>query len=1791
MAAEDEEDPAEGTNKVVALYDFDPSTIDWPFRRQRPLALTTGQMVQVIHDDGSEWALGHVIGQEDQKGYFPKNYTVSVAEYHDMMRDYEASENELRAQETAEEEEARRESEVQLPETRAIPHGPLPVPTNDETEYDHMDGGGDEPELVYPGISTYPVLEAQPPLATTFDQTKSRLMREMPAVPSPAPEEPAPPKDDILAARQELERELAARREDPYFMEGGRVSQSRASTPAMRGAMNAEQDYIRRHVPMDLQQKYLKHVSPLKDMISKSIRLENQAKPAYPVDLRVRSTTIRVSRDIEPPNMRMALQRSVGSGARWTQMFRPGFNDIVNESFKVGCNACILSNHYLANKEAREQFQKLHAQDVNGTLWFELQRRKEHLFYMRMDFVDVMMCHPDAWNFPDTAKIVTVNAGEPINPFHGWYAQASIDADKEMEDIDFLYTLRLRAFPEQTFQALSLGKIPEWVERYMTLHTEAQVDGDKEEDEATLGQGHGKAIEVDAMMMEAGLEDGEDIYVKIDELRLARERTVGPDVLDVKTSAYHLKGLHAMRIFLRSRGSPDASKGGLITPKMVKDMAAQLGILGDASHYWYCLFALRYPLAPEWECVVKNDTRLYLNLPEDRMQPVHPLIKRFREHLDDIMQNEFLWDYRGFVQMKCSECGIPDSKVWCMQCTDYFCANCFLQRHRSARGKKHWPMPIPGCQYLTGSEAARLSDHLPLLNVGFSNRRRFLARDNQSDKNGSRNGDPWLFFHADTFQAALQQAPEKHWYLKRLKPPRLAPGVQGYYYNFSTDVIADDASHILTKAHEQKAIELLQKNIRGALTRRRIRKETEAVLVIQKCKQMWDVQRLHGSNGENAQLLKNWYRKYKAKQDRAKLEFRVTRLQSIWRGILVRKEFRAMMRNTTRFQASFKGLLGRRRHMVIVNAALTVQRLYRGHLFGRRVMHEQHLCAARIQAMYHGVAQRALNKKRIRAINWIMSHVRGHFARKRVAKMHASGLKIQRNWRRFQSQLDVKIILYEKLENLRQARQDVLRVKLEDAAATLMQNNYRRHRDFQRTVTLKREKGEADKRTSTMLVALYTSASSLRHYIHPWWRHLPEEIQEVLGNIKGSLQRTIGLVPVTGKLANEELGRRGLRVCKAEHLTYDQTGKDPDLASHLLLSVTRHLLSHVPAELFGATVKWASYALGHQSVDIAKNLQGYFPKEDIRVGKEMPPHPGDSLNTLFTDFATIKHHHDHLMTLSDESLPCMVLSRLPTHHRHVFLTAEVLVTMRQALDSPSISTEDHLKFQGLDAAAGAQLMEVLGSEMDHAMPLDWPKTFGTVAALAAQVSTHVTEMKPEKKAVGEIMEKVKTKTKATKKTKEKEGKAKAKAVKKEVKGEEEEPEMPPETESVLTHFNRNSGLRILQQVGYLMSDQDRIVQAVLAQRGENVDNSKGQGVRQGRYISVTDKLFEMADRAKHDHCSFVLAVVLYHMVLRGLLLRVVYHRAAIAVQKRYRYLKSKSKKARVLGPTLVIQRFWRGLRAALLSMRKDDAAYKIQHSYKAWRWNRSAKKLVRATFLVQRIWLGGIQRCWMKQCHASALRIQKLFRGFQTRLTILSVVAGGKDSGISSCWKLRGPGLELIKQNQAELNAAMHRKSEQTDTFYTAQIAAIIGKARVAMHKHRNRNLETLRMNTFSLRSKNMRAVDKQNKLKMKGTLQPERLSVFEPFATALKRLEPSQPGRQGAQQSRVLAQVSKARRAVERSNPRTNTFPPHAAARRGRAALAARRLAKRPKTMASTEGIVDNDQFALWMKKSFAKR
>jgi len=81
-------------DEVVALYDFDPAGIDWPFE-QAPLPLRSGQAVRVLPDDSnstgfeSDWALGVLVAAPETKGYFPRNYTGSRHEHEKMLEKLE----------------------------------------------------------------------------------------------------------------------------------------------------------------------------------------------------------------------------------------------------------------------------------------------------------------------------------------------------------------------------------------------------------------------------------------------------------------------------------------------------------------------------------------------------------------------------------------------------------------------------------------------------------------------------------------------------------------------------------------------------------------------------------------------------------------------------------------------------------------------------------------------------------------------------------------------------------------------------------------------------------------------------------------------------------------------------------------------------------------------------------------------------------------------------------------------------------------------------------------------------------------------------------------------------------------------------------------------------------------------------------------------------------------------------------------------------------------------------------------------------------------------------------------------------------------------------------------------------------------------------------------------------------------------------------------------------------------------------------------------------------------------
>lgn len=164
------------------------------------------------------------------------------------------------------------------------------------------------------------------------------------------------------------------------------------------------------------------------------------------------------------------------------------------------------------------------------------------------------------------------------------------------------------------------------------------------------------------------------MYVHVDDLRRADNdnRFVAPDVLDVEEKQYSLTGLNGLRLLLRATGNPDGTKGHvMISPKQIKSLAFQLGIHGNYHYYWYCYFALRYCLPRDWEVIVRgSDVRYYVkmdtseetaqtsisgneahSLALDRGQVCHPMLASFREHLNDCMVNDFLWDYRGFLKV------------------------------------------------------------------------------------------------------------------------------------------------------------------------------------------------------------------------------------------------------------------------------------------------------------------------------------------------------------------------------------------------------------------------------------------------------------------------------------------------------------------------------------------------------------------------------------------------------------------------------------------------------------------------------------------------------------------------------------------------------------------------------------------------------------------------------------------------------------------------------------------------------------------------------------------------------------------------------------------------------------------------------------------------------------------------------------------------------------------------------------------------------------------------------------
>jgi hypothetical protein len=180
-------------------------------------------------------------------------------------------------------------------------------------------------------------------------------------------------------------------------------------------------------------------------------------------------------------------------------------------------------------------------------------------------------------------------------------------------------------------------------------------------------------------------------------------------------------------------------------------------------------------------------------------------------------------------------------------------------------------------------------------------------------------------------------------------------------------------------------------------------------------------------------------------------------------------------------------------------------------------------------------------------------------------------------------------------------------------------------------------------------------------------------------------------------------------------------------------------------------------------------------------------------------------------------------------------------------------------------------------------------------------------------------------------------------------------------------------------------------------------------------------------------------------------------------------------------------------------------------------------------------------------------------------------------------------GREKARPFQTEMNRLLKTKAKLSETEYTARTGQVVGKMRNELHRHRQNNIEERRMQTLAVRSPH----DKSVRLAMKGSVQPMRISPFEPMVFALAKMDPKLPPRYGAQKSRVLDMVTEAKKELDKTLPRETVRRVHAAAKRGRAAVIARRLAKakRPKpgsTGKADPGALDDDMFVSWSKQQF---
>jgi hypothetical protein len=171
------------------------------------------------------------------------------------------------------------------------------------------------------------------------------------------------------------------------------------------------------------------------------------------------------------------------------------------------------------------------------------------------------------------------------------------------------------------------------------------------------------------------------------------------------------------------------------------------------------------------------------------------------------------------------------------------------------------------------------------------------------------------------------------------------------------------------------------------------------------------------------------------------------------------------------------------------------------------------------------------------------------------------------------------------------------------------------------------------------------------------------------------------------------------------------------------------------------------------------------------------------------------------------------------------------------------------------------------------------------------------------------------------------------------------------------------------------------------------------------------------------------------------------------------------------------------------------------------------------------------------------------------------------------------------------MNELIRDKKDLTETEYIARTAAVAGKNRGNLARHREMNIDMRRMPLYSVSSTHAHQLDKAQRMSMRGAVQPMRISEFEPMVFALAKMEPKLPPRYGAQRSKVLHLVVESKKDLDKTLPRESVHRrPHAGAKRGRNAIVARRLAKKPKLaeLRGADPVLNEEDLSRWALQMF---